>query len=66
MIIKLVPRKYEKYYEHVEMQIDSDYPMALVRLDLLWDANDHAIYDKLYKGETVLVDLADISEIEDE
>lgn len=65
MIIKLVPRKYEKYYEHVELQIDSDYPMALVRLDLLWDANDHAIYDKLYIGETVLVNLVDISEIDE-
>jgi len=68
VIIKLVPRKMGNFWEITEIQDDEDFPAALVRTDMFWSKHEdyHGIYNKLWRGETVLVDLVDISEIEDE
>jgi len=68
VIIKLVPRKIAGYWEITEIQDEEGFPAAIVKTDMFWSKNssDHGIWDKLWRGGTVLVDLVDISEIEDE
>ena len=69
--LRLVPRKSGKdrtTHEIVEVWDENDYPSALMHIDTLWEAgSENTLYNKLYKqGETVIVELVDISEIEDE
>lgn len=60
--LTLIPRKPGKWYEVVEVQDDNKYPAALVHIDTFYGKNDQKIYNKLNRGETVLVELIEISE----
>ena len=55
--LTLIPKKFEKYWSTVEIQDHTGYPMAITQLDLFWKSSDRTLYDKLNKGETVVVEL---------
>lgn len=60
--LTLIPRKNGSWYEPIEILDYNGYPITFAHIDTFYKKDDKRIYDKLNDGETVIVELVDISQ----
>ena len=60
--LTLIPRKIDRWFDPIEVQDYNGYPVAFAHIDTFYKKEDKRIYDKLNRGETVVVELIEIPE----